>query len=150
MTCCTVIRRLVFVHNITLSLDEHSVSIARKREAGERSVSAAGHAWKVLFWGKQVCNFGVCKCSWLHEYHYLTGSDILTWCANGPVERTAESRSVLYLANVGSWRSCPSSQITYLLGLLRSRGSIAKRRLLDPSRAWTKPCLRNTRQTLHR
>lgn len=44
----------------------------------------------------------------------------------------------------------PYSEITYLLGLLRSGGSIAKQRLLDPSRAWTKPCLRTISQTLHR
>lgn len=44
---------------------------------------------------------------------------------------------------------CPFNQITYLLGLLRSGGSIAKQRLLDSSRAWTKPCLHNVSKTLH-
>lgn len=44
----------------------------------------------------------------------------------------------------------PFNTFAYLLGLLRSGGSIANRWLLYASRAWTKPCLRDIRQTLHR
>lgn len=79
MTCCTVRRRLVFVQIVTLSFGEHSVAISGKREADERSVSAARFARKVKLQGeKKFATPVCCKCSSLHAYHYLTGSGILS------------------------------------------------------------------------
>lgn len=44
----------------------------------------------------------------------------------------------------------PLNKFAYLLGSLRSGGSIAKRRRLGPSRAWAEPCRSDIGQTLHR
>lgn len=149
MTCCTVVRRLVFIHNVTLSFGEHSVAIYSKREADGRSAVCS----KARLKGEapeKVCNSGVAKA--------VNCTRITIWQEVELEVMRERPNWAHWIVTFGSLFGkrrvlmvySPFSEITYLLGLLRSGGSIAKQRLLDPSRAWTKPCLHTISQTLHR
>lgn len=67
--------------------------------------------------------------------------------ASAPIE--LKRGSLFGKASYCWWRVC-STNPTYLLGLLRSGGSIANKWLLAPTRAWATPSLIGIWHTLHR
>ena len=119
-----------------------------KRGAAGALVAAAECVWKCRFQKKKKKSLQLHCCKCRNCTRAPIWQEVDLWGMRG-------ADCALTLGSLFGMRGvlmveCVFGGFAYLLGLFRSGGSIAKRRLLVPSRAWTKPCPGGFAHTLHR